>query len=314
MRGAMAVGSFLGLLPLAPTAFSQEVDTAVTDAIITGNQVEAAQDDALRRQRLPQVSEREDGEGPYILIKEPIFSATLRAGLNYTDNPTTTADNPKGDFSKSILLDTGADTRIRGFDAGAHAYVGENDYDDLEDLGSTYAAGFVYVGKAVSERGDYLRLQIDRGSNYDRDFNHSSPYTSARASWSRSIQATAGLRGYTVRIIPSLSVTRFDYRNDALDYDAYSAALSLSQQLGPRVSGNLSLSWTARKYDDFFENSTGVAREDDNVAVSMNVDYAISDLLTLSLHASWNDNSSTLATSEYDAFNIGANLSFRKAF
>lgn len=298
-----------------PGVFAQEADTAVTDAIITGNQVEAAQQDAARRQQLPEVSAREGGDGPFILIKEPIFNVTLRTGLGYSDNPSTTADDPENDASHSLLFDVGVDTRIRQLDVGGHAYIGRNKYFDLDDLDSAYAAGFIYIGGHLAGTPSYLRLQLDRGSNFDSDFDDSSPYFSARASWSRSFEVAPVLpSGYAMRVTPSVSYTRFDYRNDALDYSAYSAAVSLSQRLTGALSGSLNLSATKRDYDNFFETSTGVARDDDNIAVSVHASYAITKLLSLSLSGSWTDNSSSLDTSEYDAFNFGANLRFTKPF
>lgn len=294
--------------------FAQEADNAITDAIITGNQVEAAQRDAARRQQLPQVEDREAGEGPYILIEEPIFNTSLRVGLNWSDNPTTTADNRVSDASKSILVDLGVDTRIRNFEVGGHVYVGKNEYWDLDGLGSAYAAGFAYIGRAVSDKGDYLRMQLDHGSNYDFHFDNSSTYTSLRASWSRSINLAPVFNQFPLQVTPSLSATRFDYQNDALDYSAYSAALSFAQRISNRMSSTLSLAWTNREYDDFFESSTGVARDDDSISLSLNMNYSISEFLTLSLNTSWNDNQSALATSEYDAFTFGMNLGYRKTF
>lgn len=298
----------------AASVFAQEADNAITDAIITGNQVEASQRDALQRQRLPDAADRADGDGPYILIEEKIFNVSLRAGLNWSDNPSTTAGNPDSDASNSLLVDAGVDTRIHDFEVGGHVYVGKNEYWDIDALGSSYAAGFLYVGRSVSERGDYLRLQVDRGSNYDAHFDNSSPYTSIRASWSRSFGLAPVFGRHSPQLTPSISATRFDYRNDALDYTALSVALSVAQRVGERLSGNLNLAWTSRGYDDFFESNTGVERDDDNLSLSLNLNYTISQFLTLSVNATYNDNSSTLETSEYDAFTLGTTLGFRKTF
>ena len=307
------LGFFLILL-FNITVYAQQSDTAITTAIHTTSQVEEAQKYASEAHTIKELSEREDTEGPYILIKEPIFSFTIRTGLNSSNNPSRTAVNTESDISQSVLFDAGVDTRIGSYDVGGHVYVGKNNYEDLKNLGSSYAAFYSYIGRRISDRGGYLRLNFDYGSNYDRDFTNSEAYTSLRMSWSNSYELKQKFFGYSPRISPSVSVSRYFYDQEQQDYLAPSAGVSFSQRFNKRLSGNLNFSWTGRNYYNFFEDRTGVERDDDNVSASTSFSYTITKFLTLSVRAGFKNNDSSLNISEYDATDFGTNLSYRKMF
>ncbi|MBX3736118.1 MAG: outer membrane beta-barrel protein [Candidatus Didemnitutus sp.] len=160
-----------------------------------------------------------------------------------------------------------------------------------------YTVGF--EGELAPKVTGELSVGVQKRSFATASFgDNSSLYLSTRLTW-----AAAQKTVWNLRASQGLNVTAADQSSKNFD-----SSLSLTQELAERLSLEGSVGYTRANYSSF--GGAG-ARRDHGANARLRLNYALSESASIDASAGIRDNSSDLATSDYQQFNFGAGFTYR---
>jgi len=160
-----------------------------------------------------------------------------------------------------------------------------------------YTLGF--EGELAPKVTGEIRVGVQDRSFATAGFgDESALFLSSRLTW-----AAAQKTVWNLRANQGLNVTAADQSSKNFD-----ASLSLTQELAERVSLEGSVGYTRANYSAF--GGAG-ARRDHGANARLRVNYALNENASFDASAGIRDNSSSLATSDYQQFNFGAGFTYR---
>lgn len=311
VRGA-ALATGISIFLCTASSIAQSLGD-VENAVTTGGQYNDALIDAQNRQE-SQSSDADliDGEaGVFILSKNEIFSLSVFAGTGYTDNPGRSLDVSAGGSATAFFaVAAGVNTRIaQRFEAGGNFVVSGTEYNRGGAPDSRNVVTNAYIGKQIFGGSFYTSLSASFGYGMSGRFGSPTRFSglTANLTTARALTDTLVLR-------PELSVARQWSENSEQDNTSATADLQIiwAPAAQWRVAG--SMSFSHRKYDDFYESLTFVERKDDVWRLNVSVLRQFQNGYALSASAGYVDQESDFFLSSYDSLDGGLNLHVSKRF
>jgi hypothetical protein len=254
-------------------------------------------------------SDELDGEaGLYVLTLNEIFFVSARAGAGSTSNATRTSTDPGSDSYADLGFSLGVATRLGGMvDVSATLNAEGRDFTEVEEASSQSASLTVSAGRQIGPV--YAGLTGFGGYAWDRGFDGETAFYGLSASASLPLRLSPRLQ-----LRPGLGFTQ--QWSDTQENNSATATgfVDAAYAVTPRwvVSGRLS--YSERRYDDFYEDVTFVERRDSIVGGSLSLVWRPRDNLAVAGSIAYEDQRSTLFLSEFEAFDSTLNLALRKTF
>ena len=164
---------------------------------------------------------------------------------------------------------------------------------------SAFASTNILNDKATVALNGYV------GTNTDKGFTSSSQFYGGSLSLSTVIPLA---KDKILR--PVVSATRQYSNNEEQNNWGFSARVDGIWQFAPKWRANVTLSYTHRIYDDFFEDVTLTKRNDDVGSINAAVTYLISPRADVSVSANYSKQKSSFFLSNFEAYGAGVSARF----
>ncbi len=244
-----------------------------------------------------------------ILKKPKLWTAYANPTIQYTDNAFLTSSNLQSDFIASFT--SGLDFNLKmpnkiALNAGISASRFE--YKNNNALGYNSLQG--NIGASYSYKNWVASFGYGPTLVYEKDFDnrsitlHRLSVVAARNKvyWSKLIFTSYGAAHY-IRANP-----------DEFSYTQFDSGLRLLYPITHKWSVALNPHLYQKSYNDFFEDQTGVQRNDIGVRIGSNLTYAPQKNMYFSASLSYTRNKSTLDSSNYALKNVAPSIRFSYRF
>ncbi len=274
----------------------------IENAVTQGTQFDDAQSLSNRHQQDLEGSVIEGEPGVFILRKIDIFSVGALVGGGYSSNPNRNFDtNGDGSFFASLAVTAGVNTRVASkYDVGVNFVLSSIEYERENAPSNRNVVGNAYIGKSFLENRLYLSASLSSGISMDGNFKQGTMFyrTSLSASSVFPLSKRLILR-------PGLSIAR--QWSGQKEHNNISGSISgeLLWRFNPRWQASGLVSYTHRRYDDFFEDVTFVKRKDNLIRLSLSVARHITRSIDVSASVEYAHQGSKFFLSAYDTLDSG---------
>lgn len=278
----------------------------IRDQIRRGAQIEDALK-AVGRQRAADADGTIiDGEGGvFLLERADIFSVGALASLGYDSNPLRQIDSDSSSFYVNTTVFAGVDTRVgNAVDVGFSLTATLNEFTDQQGPDGRSLVASVYASKAFWRERIIVSLSSFAGINADGSFKNDASFYGFSLSASSLIPIS---NQFFIR--PAVTINRQLSGISEQDTWAFAARSDAIYQFDRRWRAGAFINYSHRIFDNFFEDVTLVARNDDLVQVGGSASYQVTPNANLTLATSYTKQFSTFFLSEFQA--VGVDLTGR---
>lgn len=274
----------------------------IENAVTQGAQFDDAQNLSNRHQQSLEGSVIEGEPGVFILRKIDIFSVGALVGGGYSSNPNRNFDtNGDGSIFASVAVTAGVNTRIGSkYDAGVNFVLSAIEYERENAPSNRNVVGNAYIGKSFLKDRLYISASLSSGISMDGNFKQGTMFyrTSLSASTAFPLSKRIILR-------PGVSIAR--QWSGQKEQNNISATISgeLLWRLNPKWRASGLVSYTHRRYDNFFEDVTFVKRKDNLIRLSLSVVRHITRSVDISASLEYAHQGSKFFLSAYDTLDSG---------
>lgn len=301
LSGANVALSILAFVMCNSISIAQTVND-IENAVTQGAQFDDAQSLSDRRKQMEGGTAIEGEPGVFILRKIDIFSVGALLGGGYSSNPRRNFDtNGDGSFFASMAVTAGVNTRIASkYDAGINIVVSGIEYEREDAPSNRNVVGNAYMGKSFLKDRLYISASVSSGITMDGNFKQGIMFYQAALSAS-----TAFSLSKRMFFRPGVSIAR-QWSGQA-EQNNISATMSGEVLWHPNPKWRASglVSYTHRRYDNFFEDVTFVKRKDNLIRLSLSVVRHITKTLDVSASVEYTHQGSKFFLSAYNSLDSG---------